>query len=248
MTKTQVSASIVLAAFSVTFPISVLAQTAAGGAGSTGGGTVVDPGTIFPIASTNGPIAQWDFDEGSGTTVTDSINHFQGSFAGNPTWVAGKFGTALSFDGASVVKVTTDASGGTTASPIINSLNVLTLSAWVYARHDGNNAAGVRRIVSKGTFDPTNGTSRVRFGLQIGANQTLQFNAGYQGRNAVWGTPANSLTLNHPNPHFLLPRPYLGPVGDDVKYLYDGASSPSSGEQLLHLQRPDVCGGGSNIS
>ncbi|MEJ2705418.1 MAG: LamG domain-containing protein, partial [Sedimentisphaerales bacterium] len=45
-------------------------------------------------------VAQWRLDEGSGTTVSDSSgNDIQGTFVGDPQWVAGKYGGALDFDG-----------------------------------------------------------------------------------------------------------------------------------------------------
>ena len=57
-----------------------------GGGGGGGGGT----GT---------PFSSWGFDEGSGTTVRDSINGFVGTLKKGTKWIAGKSGYALSFDG-----------------------------------------------------------------------------------------------------------------------------------------------------
>ncbi len=76
-----------------------------------------------------GPVAYWKFDEGTGQTAFDeSLNNNDGQLgsttaadAGDPTWVAGKYGSALSFDGADdYVEVVNG-----TAYPSI------TLSAWV---------------------------------------------------------------------------------------------------------------------
>lgn len=48
----------------------------------------------------DGLVAYWSFDEGAGKTATDATgNGHDGEFAGAPKWVAGKFGTALEFDG-----------------------------------------------------------------------------------------------------------------------------------------------------
>jgi len=45
-------------------------------------------------------VAHWRLDEGSGTTVADAIGNIpDGTFEGDPQWVAGKFGAALEFDG-----------------------------------------------------------------------------------------------------------------------------------------------------
>ncbi len=48
----------------------------------------------------DGLVAYWSFDEGNGKTATDVTgNGHDGEFKGTPKWVAGKFGTALEFDG-----------------------------------------------------------------------------------------------------------------------------------------------------
>jgi hypothetical protein len=45
-------------------------------------------------------VAHWRFDETSGTTAVDSSgNGHDGTLMGDPTWVAGKIGSALDFDG-----------------------------------------------------------------------------------------------------------------------------------------------------
>ena len=45
-------------------------------------------------------VGHWKFDEGSGTKAYDSSgNGNDGTFNGNPKWVAGHFGTAVEFDG-----------------------------------------------------------------------------------------------------------------------------------------------------
>ena len=45
-------------------------------------------------------VGWWKFDEGSGIIAADSSgNGNDGAFNGNPTWVDGKFGKALHFDG-----------------------------------------------------------------------------------------------------------------------------------------------------
>jgi len=57
----------------------------------------IDPDTVVGI---------WLFDDGSGNTAEDSSeNGNDGEFVGDPQWVDGKFGDALSFDGGSYVEV-----------------------------------------------------------------------------------------------------------------------------------------------
>ncbi len=49
----------------------------------------------------DGLVAYFPLDEGSGTTITDvSPTHLTGALVGAPSWVDGKFGKALEFDGA----------------------------------------------------------------------------------------------------------------------------------------------------
>ncbi|MBL7878033.1 MAG: hypothetical protein JNL53_20370 [Cyclobacteriaceae bacterium] len=43
--------------------------------------------------------ALWKFDEGAGSIINSSIGSHTGNLVGNPQWVTGKFGNALSFDG-----------------------------------------------------------------------------------------------------------------------------------------------------
>ncbi len=54
-------------------------------------------------------ILDMNFDEGSGTTAADASQQFKG-YISNPSWVAGKYGSALSFDGNSYVRVPNSAS------------------------------------------------------------------------------------------------------------------------------------------
>jgi hypothetical protein len=48
----------------------------------------------------NGLIGYWKLDEGTGTTAFDSSgNGYNGTLENNPTWIDGKYGTAINFDG-----------------------------------------------------------------------------------------------------------------------------------------------------
>ena len=48
----------------------------------------------------NGLVGAWNFDEGRGTQAGDiSVNGYSGTLNGNTSWVAGRRGTALNFDG-----------------------------------------------------------------------------------------------------------------------------------------------------
>ena len=77
---------------------------------------------------TTGLVGYWKFDEGSGTTATDSSgNNNIGTLTNGPTWTTGKIGEALSFDG-----VNDYVNAGKNTS--INNLGPLTYSAWVYPK------------------------------------------------------------------------------------------------------------------
>ena len=75
--------------------------------------------------SPSGLVAYWKFDEGSGTTVSDSSgNGNTGTLVNGPLWTAGRVGNALFFDGID----------DNVTVPDSNSLDLsssFTLSAWV---------------------------------------------------------------------------------------------------------------------
>lgn len=60
--------------------------------------TPTPAGTATPTPTPAPGTAYWRFDEGSGTTAADSWGTNTGTVNG-PTWVTGKYGNALSFDG-----------------------------------------------------------------------------------------------------------------------------------------------------
>ncbi len=79
-----------------------------------------------------GLIHYWAFDEGAGTTVTDSVGMAHGKLDNFPpgvlpAWVAGKAGYALSFDGVGS-RVWLDGSS-------LDFTNNITLAAWLYPRN-----------------------------------------------------------------------------------------------------------------
>ncbi len=92
----------------------------------------------------DGLVGSWGFDEGQGNKANDgSGNNNVGTllpFGSEPTWVNGKFGKGLQFDG------TNDyVSAGNATS--LNITNKLTLEAWVYIA--GNGTGSVNSIVNK---------------------------------------------------------------------------------------------------
>jgi hypothetical protein len=106
----------------------------------------------FASAET-GLVGYWKFDEGTGTTASDSSgNGNTGTSHNGPTWVNGKYGRALSFDGIDDYVEVLD-------SPELNPSSI-TIMAWVNFR--GFPLQGMYQwrnsmIISKGTDVHING-------------------------------------------------------------------------------------------
>jgi len=81
---------------------------------------------VDPIEG-NPPVGYWKFDENTGTTVYDrSGNGNDGTFVNSPSWVQGKHGTALDFNGSNeYINCGNDSS-------IDMTTNDFTVEAWIY--------------------------------------------------------------------------------------------------------------------
>ena len=81
----------------------------------------------YRVASApSGVVAAWGFNEGSGTTTADaSGNNNTATLLGGPTWVAGKYGKAVSFDQVN------DYLSVPNSSSLNISGNAMTLSMWI---------------------------------------------------------------------------------------------------------------------
>jgi len=107
-------------------------------------------------------VGWWRFDEGAGTTAADSSGYgSNGTVLGNPNWVSGKRGGALSFDG-STSRV--DVPDATSLEPT----SAVSVAAWV-------NATGTqgpfKYILAKGATQ----CIAASYGLYTGANGGLIF-------------------------------------------------------------------------
>ena len=129
------------------------------------------PSTFVAWGSTEsggGPVAYWSFDEGYASTTYDRIGTNNGTLVSNTTWVDGKFGKALSFDGTDDYVNVADNS--------IFSPSALTLSAWIKMNTLGSQDI----IVGKGSeywigynFTDINCTAnRFGFGVYASASWT----------------------------------------------------------------------------
>jgi hypothetical protein len=92
--------------------------------------------TFVRVIDSNSPVkGSWHLDEGSGTTAYDrSGNGNNGTLYNNPTWVDGKFGKALSFNGNNWVDCGTNSS--------LNTPPQFTQEAWIYPAITDNNYHG----------------------------------------------------------------------------------------------------------
>jgi|GEM_PF-6807935 len=87
-----------------------------------------------------GLVGQWHFDESSGSVALDaSPNAYNGTLVGNPAWVAGKRGSALSFNG--------NQQFVSLPSGIVQGLTSFTFASWVY----WNSASAWQRVFDFGT-------------------------------------------------------------------------------------------------
>lgn len=87
------------------------------------------PSTFYVVGSEEayGPIGYWSLDEGAGIYANDSSGNVNtGTLLGStlPTWVVGKFGNSLSFNGTTAYVSVAD-------SASLRGMSQLTLSAWV---------------------------------------------------------------------------------------------------------------------
>jgi hypothetical protein len=97
-----------------------LASAAGSSPGQSAAGT-----SVFQAAGQPGLVAAYSFDEGSGMTAGDASGNGNAGALSNAAWIAqGKFGKALSFNGAN--------SWVTVASTALDLRGSLTLEAWVY--------------------------------------------------------------------------------------------------------------------
>ena len=114
--------------------------------------------SLSPLFNSNGLVGYWKFDETSGATSTDSSgNGNNGTLVNGPSWVSGKVGGALSFNGTTQYVSVAD-------NTSLNLTNAITISFWLYQTSnyapDGyivtiykNDMNGYMPRINNGTFD-----------------------------------------------------------------------------------------------
>ncbi len=90
---------------------------------------------LSPIANNTGLVGYWKFDEGTGTTATDSSgNGNTGTLTNGPSWISGQIGGALSFDGSNDYIETSSVVGNV-------GVNDFSISFWVKRTETGRDDA-----------------------------------------------------------------------------------------------------------
>src|SRR4029077_3673769 len=103
-------------------------------------------------------VAYWKFDEGSGTSASDSSgNGYAGTLVNSPTWTIGKINGALNFDGSNYVS----GSGPNIAN------GPFSISAWVKTSYPGSD----EQYFSIGS----NGAADQAIHLRITSNMSVRF-------------------------------------------------------------------------
>jgi hypothetical protein len=139
-------------------------------------------------AEISGRKAHWKLDENTGVSTADSSgNGNTGTLQSGPTWVAGRIGRALSFDGSPTGGDDVVFAGS--GASVLN-LGAITVAAWINVETVGE-AGSPGRIVHKATgTNPLNGWQFVT----QGAGQ-LGFAVDYTGTDLVRASAANAFSL-----------------------------------------------------
>ena len=92
---------------------------------------------------TDGLAGWWPLDEGSGTTAADRVGSATGTLVNNPTWVTGRFGTALSYSGSNYTEMPAAVLPVSSDYTISFWLKYSSTSNWYIVLSQGSNWASV---------------------------------------------------------------------------------------------------------
>ncbi|MFZ8804232.1 MAG: DUF2341 domain-containing protein, partial [Candidatus Calescibacterium sp.] len=160
-----------------------------------------------PIYNETGLVASWHFNEGSGTVAYDSSgNNNNGTLYNGPTWVDGKFGKALSFDGVNDYVL---------SSRGIAPPSTFTANIWIYYTGDNGvvvdwlGQAGINTGYHASGIEIVGGTVRIRY----------------------WSLPCVNLGSITPNNWYMITLVY---DGSNLKGYINGEFRASTSGALTH--------------
>jgi hypothetical protein len=171
-----------------------------------------------------GLVAQWHLDEGSGTTAVDSSGHGNnGTVLAGASWVAGRFGAALSFDGSTGrVRVGN--------SPSLEPSSAVSVGAWV--NHAGS-PGDYKYVLAKGAA----GCIAASYAIYSGPNGGLEFYVSKNGGSIYARSPDARALVWDGNWHFV-----VGTFdGSNIRLFVDGneVGSGTSDSGRLEYLLPD---------
>ena len=160
-------------------------------------------------------VGHWKMDEGSGAAVVDSSGTGNsGTLTGNPTWVTGKDGLALSVDGNTGTPLSVDYAN-VTDHATLDITGAITMAAWVNpARTDTQTV--IRKV--DGTGIGTAGVAAYEIVLSVNhfvsvrfnANDTLTPGGGRVNSNYIYDNcPAATCPACPYSDGVLLPEPFM---------------------------------------
>jgi len=161
-----------------------------------------------------GPVGYWKFDEGSGTNLRDtSGNNFDATTTSDTVWANGKYGSALSFNGATSY---VSAPAVTSRTSIVN--NGITFSAWIKTA-----SSAWQTIVAN---DSNSGcTYACMGGLEINSSGKVRMIV-YNG--SIYVSADSKKTVIDNNWHFVAGQYINGQLRIYVDGVLEGEASPGS--------------------
>jgi len=121
--------------------------------------------------SDDGLVAEWHFDEGAGNVVEDSSGNGNDGVIYGATWVEGKYGKALSFDGVDDYVEIPD-------KPSLDIMDEITIEAWIHCYDSYDN----QELISKVTF----GTNQRSYELALGPDNKVRVAFTTDGTADTW--------------------------------------------------------------
>jgi len=159
LSETTTTTSTTTTSASTTTSTTASTSTSSTTATSTTTSTTITTSTTTTILPTDGLVAYWKFDEGSGSKVSDSSGNGNDGNISGATFTGGKTGFALQFDSVDDYVKVADSNS-------LDVSNAFTFEAWIYPKSFGENGMG--RILDK-----TSSTAYI-FYLRNGTNYPRQ--------------------------------------------------------------------------